>query len=489
MSDEATANALLVREALQRLGFSERASRKVVEQQGIANGNDIKLLKDDDCADICRILRKGNSEDGSATRTGSRSSSGSGAVSISQKAENNFKLLSYYGRYLDRTSRPFGLSQVTADHVQALRTLKDSEKNHEDPTVPALDLRTNNWPGTFETMERYFADCLGTTKIPLSYVIRDSQNVPSSESDPPSNYVSREHEMECRAPHKDAAQQPLETFSRDNNLVFSKLAEMLRNKDCWTYAKEFSRHKNGRAAFHALKNHYLGPNNVDHMSRDAECKLKNTVYTGETRRQNFESYVRIHKEQHTILEGLMQHGYAGMDARTRVRHLLDGIKTPKLESVKTHILATARLRGDFETCVTLFKDVLKQNPGEFQRNANISAVGRRESDQAAWNAVKPDMTVAERYYTKAEYDALTLAQRKGLMAKRKARGKTPGNDNNGGGGNGKKVFSNRQIKALKRMLKDDKGKDKEETKKDDSSVDSDDGDKKPAAKKVRRKEG
>ena len=45
MSDEATANALLVREALQRLGFSERASRKVVEQQGIANGNDIKLLK------------------------------------------------------------------------------------------------------------------------------------------------------------------------------------------------------------------------------------------------------------------------------------------------------------------------------------------------------------------------------------------------------------------------------------------------------------
>ena len=60
---------------------------------------------------------------------------------------------------------------------------------------------------------------------------------------------------------------------------------------------------------------------------------------------DFEGYATFHKEQHTILEGLNEYGYAGMDEGSKTRHLhMSGIKTTALDSVKTQILCNAELR-------------------------------------------------------------------------------------------------------------------------------------------------
>lgn len=87
-------------------------------------------------------------------------------------------------------------------------------------------------------------------------------------------------------------------------------------------------------AYNGLYQHYLGPNNVDNMATMAEDKLKTTVYNGEQRRWDFEKYVNVHKQQHSIVEGLVEHGYTGIDPRSKVRYLLDGIKTEKFDAVK-----------------------------------------------------------------------------------------------------------------------------------------------------------
>jgi hypothetical protein len=82
------------------------------------------------------------------------------------------------------------------------------------------------------------------------------------------------------------------------------------------------------------------------MSTSAEHKLQNTAYHGEKRRWNFEKFVRIHVDQHQILNGLVQHGYSGIDERSKVRLLLNGIKTRSLDIVKTTIMADPTLRSD-----------------------------------------------------------------------------------------------------------------------------------------------
>ena len=60
------------------------------------------------------------------------------------------------------------------------------------------------------------------------------------------------------------------------------------------------------------------------------------------------------------MEGLVEHGYTGIDPRSKVRYLLDGIKTDKFDSVKTRIMSDATLRNDFDACVTLYQDFIKQ---------------------------------------------------------------------------------------------------------------------------------
>ena len=65
-------------------------------------------------------------------------------------------------------------------------------------------------------------------------------------------------------------------------------------------------------------------------------------------------------DQHTILEGLMENGYAGINNPSKVRHLLDGIKTTSLDTVKTRIMSKATLQSDFDGCVNLFKDFIDQ---------------------------------------------------------------------------------------------------------------------------------
>jgi hypothetical protein len=55
--------------------------------------------------------------------------------------------------------------------------------------------------------------------------------------------------------------------------------------------------------------------------------LTSTLYNGEKKRFTWETYVRIHTEQQSVLNGLKDYGYAGIDDSPKVRHLLKVIKT------------------------------------------------------------------------------------------------------------------------------------------------------------------
>jgi hypothetical protein len=71
-----------------------------------------------------------------------------------------------------------------------------------------------------------------------------------------------------------------------------------------------------------LFDHLLGPNNVGNMDSAAETKTIDTLYNGEKKIFTWEMYVKIHTEQHSILNGLKDYGYARIDDSSKVHHLL-----------------------------------------------------------------------------------------------------------------------------------------------------------------------
>jgi hypothetical protein len=154
----------------------------------------------------------------------------------------------------------------------------------------------------------------------LDYVVCPEIAVKPEAEDPAENYETVDHEMTARAPHTGR------TFVNDRRKVWEIMSNICGKHSCFVYIKPALRTRNGRDAYMLLFDHLLGPNNVGNMASEDETKLTSTLYNGEKKRFTWETYVRIHTDQHSVLNGLKDYGYAGIDDSSKVRHLLKGIK-------------------------------------------------------------------------------------------------------------------------------------------------------------------
>ena len=335
-------------------------------------------------------------------------------VSVSLRAETNLKLACYQLRHMLRLSRIMTPPQVTLLSVQAVRELRLNEENHKNPTIPPK-IDANDWPRTMEAIEEYLRGYLGTTGIPLAYVVRPDVEIPADEPD--GGYASVLDEMIARAPHT-AAGALMPTYVSDCMKVWELIADVCRPHPCWTFVKPAQKTRDGRMAFLKLHGHFLGESNVDTMASSAEYKLTSTTYSGEKKRYNFEKYVTVQVDQHAILTGLEQYGYKGIDNRSKVRHLLEGIKTPELDAVKTQIMASPALRSDYDRCVSLYKDYISQRSSHSPTELNISSVDSKGKKKVHFSEADAE---PERWHTREEYDAMSPEEQNALRAQRRTR--------------------------------------------------------------------
>jgi hypothetical protein len=128
------------------------------------------------------------------------------------------------------------------------------------------------------------------------------------------------------------------------------------------------------------------------MAGEAEQVLASVQYKGETRQWNFEKYALMHLRQHLILEALVIHGYTGINAGSKVRYLLNGIRCVALDAIRTRIMSDEDLRQDFARWVTLFKDFVKQSAQVSRAQLGIAAMtvtpgGKQAKGEDRWYSV------------------------------------------------------------------------------------------------------
>ena len=105
--------------------------------------------------------------------------------------------------------------------------------------------------------------------------------------------------------------------------------------------------------------HLLGPVNMDHLAGNASRRLQYMEWYRDTQTWNWDDYTVALMTEHKIIKGLIIHGYAGIENRTKVLYLCNRIKSSALASVHVTILATSKLRHDFTRCGTLFVDYIR----------------------------------------------------------------------------------------------------------------------------------
>ena len=124
-------------------------------------------------------------------------------------------------------------------------------------------IKERDWPKTFDGIDEFFCKCYGISSIPLAYIIRKDPH-PRKGKKMIGMIDDRESPHTLTEANGTIIKHP--TFVTDNKMLFDKLAELTREHECWTYIKPHARARNGRAAYMAFKNHYLGPNNIGNMA-------------------------------------------------------------------------------------------------------------------------------------------------------------------------------------------------------------------------------
>jgi hypothetical protein len=243
---------------------------------------------------------------------------------------------------MERVQRVPTADSITLEVVRGYRE-KQRYEDKFNKSAAEPDINDKDWTRTMESIQEYLAAQYGAKWSTLDYVIRKKVEVKSHASDPSENYDTVYLEMMARAP------QSRRTFQDDKRKVWDILSNMCTKHPCWVYIKPAQKGKNGSLAYELLFNHFLGPNNVGNMANAANTKLSSTLYNGEKKRFTWETYVRIHTEQHYVLNSLKEYGYSGIDDSSKVCHLLKGIITTELGVYKAQVMASPTLCDNFSS--------------------------------------------------------------------------------------------------------------------------------------------
>lgn len=434
-----------IRALYARMGFTQHASVYLQFDQAIDSAAELANLDDDGVEILCKAMRKsgGQIADPAEVLNGNANPAliDFAGYQVPLMAEENLRLTSYYCRHRLRVQRPIDITTIQRATVRALKQQKKAEDDHTEPTnTPTIDAK--NWPQTIDSIDEYLRGILGDTKVPLAYVVRVKEEVTAAADDPATNYSTLAQEMIARAPIDDPANPGTKhpTFVQDNSKVWALMQPILVGTPAWPYARSFARNRDGQGAMLAIRNHFLGTNTINNRITEAESKLSSSSYNGERRRWNFEAYVRLHTEQHAILAEFEERGsYKGLDERSKVRLLLNGIKTGELDAVKTTVWNDQALQADFNRCVGLFKSYITQRAMS-STSINVSQVstskhgknhekkktnGKSNKQESKGKRKRDDedetSDIEDRYYKASEYSKLTTKQKDKLRKLRDER--------------------------------------------------------------------
>jgi hypothetical protein len=161
--------------------------------------------------------------------------------------------------------------------------------------------------------------------------------------------------------------------------VWNILYEMFGQTSAWLHATSTRKEKNGCKLYHLLFAHHLGSDHVNHLANKMEARLASLTYRGKQKNWDWSQYTDAHIKQHTITNNLMEHGYSGLNKRSKVCHLLTGIQDNAVQPMVCQVLAMREDEKTFTTCLALFADFihhLKQNPSNMRPVAKLGTGGR-----------------------------------------------------------------------------------------------------------------
>lgn len=402
-----------------RMHFTASTANYLVSPDGEALDCISKLhsFQDADAAALACNLRKPG---GSITVP--RAGRGHGRMAnpgyqVSLLAVKALKRGSFYIRYMHNIGRNITPTDVNPENWNELETLYVEQRDYKKPeesTLPKPKAEGEDYVRYQERTIQAFDQRRGSGMMFLSTYLREDPDVLPDFEDPPESYDSKRAELCSRAPHNSA------TAKADNAILAELFERMIKDHPGLVYAKPYFRKRDGRGAYRAFFDNYLGENASDIAHSKSLKKVQTLTYRHEGRHFNFDRYGDELTKNFDILETLHNRWpdrYESVSERSKVTYLMKGIKNPRLIPITITLKANKELRKDFKKALDFYKQFIKDDVDEVT-NVTVAQVHTNSNG----NTDEVQLTKADiRYYKRKEWLALPQKVRDAIIARRPPR--------------------------------------------------------------------
>ena len=221
-------------------------------------------------------------------------------IVLSIPARSKLEAFRYELNLRDSCNSPMTDVQLNAINAAYARNLVQQQKDKQEskansdalPTVDLPKLTNKNWRSFRDAFLEMLSRQMGSFGIPLSHVTKDNDN-PLNYDDV---YLTLSDKLIACTQHAGTK------FVSDNKLVYSILSTHLKDSEAESTVKRFSRSRNGRSCWTALRVHFESESYKSTMKTMAIANIRASEYSGPKKNFTLASLYQIHAQAHNMLE-------------------------------------------------------------------------------------------------------------------------------------------------------------------------------------------
>jgi hypothetical protein len=238
------AHAVSMKALFLRLGANQDTATYIVKEEGLHDLNALSRLSEKDVDEFCENVRFPG---------------GNCSHNLSFRFRIHLHQTVFYMKMKRQVSRAVYPEDITVATISTsmLNLRRINEAKYSNPTQVKVEINRQDWSKTFSLFERALSTIKGIDGVPLSYCMRETEEVAAEADDPETNYTNRNSEMENRAPIVNAGPSATgysATFIMDNRTVWDQVWSTFGNiKECYPHIYPFMKKEDGRGAILRLR--------------------------------------------------------------------------------------------------------------------------------------------------------------------------------------------------------------------------------------------
>jgi hypothetical protein len=291
-------------------------------------------------------------------------------VAMTLREQTRLIELAYWVRHRYRIQRPMSANISTLAKMRNMGEMMNQEKELREPsklsTLPPVYNNKVNIRRVMDAIEGYLSQQIGSLGVPLTYVIREDEDVDNTVIYGPDEVFE---EIVARCRHTGVP------FQTDNARVWTAIRHVFFTTDGQAWVEEHQARQDGRGAWLSLQQRYVGDRAREFNAEEAEAELRTRYYNGKSARHTFKSFVDMHKRCHQIIK---RDGEVELTGRQKVHYLIRGCKAVWLTNQKEHISFNTDLHADFDAAVAILTAKVAQHLRYDEGTRQIAGLGTQE---------------------------------------------------------------------------------------------------------------